>query len=364
MGKNRTKQRWWTKSLAPLLMLNLLLAPALPAMAASKDFTEESRFRAIAVLPMRVVNNRIHILFEVNGVNVEMLLDTGASATVFFENKTLKPEHFALRDSVEVSFPAFRASATGFRLPTVTLTSGTYEFSTDNALFINEDEEVSDQLASKIDGILGRDFFEAHIVQIDPVAETVTLVKNGTKIGFGYRHRHAIHMDGGTPYIIHRSKLPWEAIKTQKKLLLDTGYPGGIVYWDQKQFLQATSSQEREALEAQNKGVLYFGLVRFGRLIFRNIPIFISPDAPQKVDDRDGIIGATMFRPFRYAIDFNRNALWLDPITKSYGIGYQISNTVVYTPGNEEFIVKKFATRPHMGAITTLVNDKFAIPEN
>lgn len=349
--------------IASMILFTLALAILSRESFARSTIAADKDDQPLAVLPMEIINNRVHVLFEVRGVPVQMLLDTGASVSVLFESETLLPDHFVMDSSVDVSFPAFRATTTGFRLPPVTLTAGAYEFRSHDMLFINKGDNVSEKLGKGIDGILGRDFFEAQIVAVDPVASVVTLLPNGTRIAHDYRHRHALYMDGDTPYITHRSKLPWETLRTKKKLLLDTGYPGGVVFWDQKQFLQATNRREREDMEAENKGVLYFGIVRFGKLIFRNIPIFISPDAPQKVNGRDGIIGATMFRPFRYAIDFNRGSLWLDPVTKSAGIGYQIPNNVVYTPGNEKFVVKKFAERPSMAPKTTIVNDRFAIPE-
>lgn len=319
---------------------------------------------ALIRMPIDIKDNRLHVTFNVKGQPVRMLLDTGASISILFESNHLQADSLPLDDTIDVSFPAFKTSTSGNKLPKIDYQADGFSYASNDTIFIRHRHDISDALSANIDGILGRDFFEAYVVEIDSVAKIMTLYPNGTKIGHLYRYRHHLFMDDGAPYLVHRSRLPWEMRKTPKKLLLDIGYPGGIVFWDKKQFEQATSERERPALLEENKGVLYFGLVRFGRLIFRNIPIFIAPEAPQQAHDRDGIIGATMFRPFRYAIDFNRGSLWLTPHEGNYGAGFTIANDAIYTPGNEEFVQKDFAPKFCISPKMTLNASQTRIPSD
>lgn len=315
---------------------------------------------AIARLPVEMINNRIHVTLEVAGQPVKMLLDTGASATILFG------DHFRgldQQEQIEIAFPAFKASATGYRLNNVQFRTNTFSYTSERVILIENRQQVSSALSDTVEGILGRNFFDRYIIEIIPSESLMVLFPPQTKIGHRFRYRYQLFMDGGSPYLVHRSRMPWEDRRTPKKLLLDTGYPGGIVLWDEKHFNLATDTQERKALLAENKGIVYFGIVRFGKLIFKNIPIFIGPEAPSRTDDRHGIMGASMFLPFRYAFDFDRNSLWLSPRANSIGLGYQISNEVIFTPGNEEFVVKKFERRPNMAPVITLHKDEAVIPE-
>lgn len=349
-------------------LLALSSGPALVASAAAhaQDGTtlvvaEEAA--AIAELPITLRHNRIHVEMTVHGTPVKLLLDTGASSTILFGTGKLDPNLLPPGDMLDISFPAFRTAASGRRLPPTRFEAGSLTFVSDRTIFIESRDDITGSGEEIFDGILGRDFFEAFIIEIVPSEEVMLIYENGTKVGARFRMRHQLYMDGGSPYLMHRSRLPWETRRTPKKLLLDTGYPGGIVLWDETHFTQATTLQEREQLRADNKGIIYYGTVRFGRLIFKNIPIFLGPTAPARTDGRHGIIGASMFLPFRYAFDFQRKSLWLMPRVRSYGIGFQISNDVIYTPGDEEFIIKDFGPKPEIQPKITLHRGDTVVPD-
>lgn len=372
MGQSQDTQGRPAHNAAACLLIAALLCTAIPSTAddtAPKAATPDAATivtaeeAAIAVLPVTLRNNRLHVAMTVYGVELTLLLDTGASSTILFDTGKLSGAQLPAGEALDITFPAFRTSATGRRLPPTRFEAGDLVFVSDRTIFLESREEITGSGEAIFDGILGRDFFNAFIIEIVPSEELMLIYPNGTKIGDRFPMRHQLHMDGGTPYLLHRSRLPWETRRTPKKLLLDTGYPGGIVLWDETHFRQATTAQEREALRAENKGIIYYGIMRFGRLIFKNIPVFISPTVPDQVGDRHGIIGASMFLPFRYAFDFERKSLWLMPRVSSYGIGFQISNDVIYTPGDEEFIVKDFRPKPDIQPKTTIHRGDPQIPD-
>lgn len=351
-------------ALALMPVTSLHAAPPItekpPAEEASQ---EEADPDVLARLPIEIINNRVHVTLKVKGTPVQMLLDTGASTSVLFKNPGFSDETIKAGEATDISFPAFRAATKGYRLSEVDFTAGDFRFTSHNTLFIENRDEISGDLSFRIEGILGRDFFDAYIVEVIPSQKTMALIRHGSKLGDRFKYRHQLYMDGRTPYLLHRSRLPWEKHPTVKKLLMDTGYPGGIVLWDDRHFTQATNPAEREQFKAENKGVIYYGIIKFGRLIFKNIPIFIGPNAPTKTDEREGIIGASMFLPFRYAIDLERNSLWLNPRVRSFGDAYQISNEVIYTPGNEGFVVKDFSPRIGITPTIVLKRDTEVVPD-
>ena len=329
----------------------LILAGQMPAQA-----QPNGRPAALATVPIDITDNRVHAAFEINGHTVHMLLDTGASTSLLFESNDLKASDFELGRLVEISFPAFAASASGAKIQHLELKAGDFALTSDTTLFIQANEAIIGDIGAKFSGILGRDFFENYVVEVIPSESVMKLYRKGTDLAIFYRLRHPLIMEDGTPYLAHRSRLPWEPWPTVKKLLLDTGYPGGVVLWKDRHFNHATEPAERDQFRAEHKGVVYFGIVRFGKLLFRNIPVFIGPTAPGQLEDRDGLIGASMFLPFRYVIDLGAEQLLLEPRVKSAGIGYQISNEVIYTPGNEDFVMKDF--RPKPSSVPTAVYNR------
>jgi len=350
-----------------LLCLTAFLGPALSANQAvveeQQTALQEEQDGVLAHLPIEIINNRVHVTMHVSDTPVTMLLDTGATTTILFKNPGLSDEDLKAGKSVDINFPAFRTSAKGYRLASVDFMAGDFSFHSSNTLYIDNRDEISSDLSFKIDGILGRDFFGAYIVEVIPSEQSLALISPGTEIGERFKYRHRLFMDGETPYLLHRSRLPWEPHPSAKKLLLDTGYPGGIVLWDTAHFNRATDPGEREEMLAANEGVIYYGIIKFGRLLFKNIPIFIGPNAPSRTDDREGIIGAGMFLPFRYAIDLNRETLWLNPRVRSFNDGYQISNEIIYTPGNEGFRVKEFPPRVSPTPKVVLRRDTEVVPD-
>ncbi|WP_262691353.1 pepsin/retropepsin-like aspartic protease family protein [Kordiimonas aestuarii] len=300
----------------------------------------------LASIPIDLSDNRIHATFRIGGVEQRLLLDTGASVSLLFESEGLNSHDLQLGPEARISFPAFATAATGRRLTGLVVTAGGFSFTSETTLYIRADESIIGDIGKKFSGILGRDFLTRFVVEVVPSEKIMKLYAPGTDLTAGYRVKHDLILEDGIPYLTQRFRLPWEQWPTTKKLLLDTGYPGGVVLWHDRHFERVTTAEEKSQLTAEDKGVVFFGLIRFSKLLYRNIPVFVGPSRDGQLDDRDGLIGASMFLPFRYVIDLSGERLLLEPRVKSGGIGYRISNEVIYTPGDEDFIIKDLRPRP------------------
>jgi len=297
--------------------------------------------------PIDLVDNRVQVQLGVAGVPVTLLLDTGASTSLLFETDALNAVGLTFGETRGISFPAFAKGATGHVIDTLTLTTADgFSFEGKSVLYLSAAESIVGELGQKFGGILGRDFLSRFVVEIVPSESLMKIYAPGTNLSRQYRLSHDLVMEDDSPYLMHRFRLPWEQWPTTKKLLLDTGYPGGIVLWHDRHFGRVATPEEQVSLRAEGKGVVFFGLVRFSKLLYRNLPVFVGPSRAGQLEDRDGLIGASMFLPFRYVIDLPGGKLLLDARIKSRGIGYSISNEVIYTPGDEEFIIKDLRSRP------------------
>lgn len=301
----------------------------------------------LATAPIDLVDNRVEVLLTVGPVPVRMLLDTGASTSLLFETEALDGAGLSLGAARTISFPAFAQGATGQLVKALPLaTPDGFALMSDSTIYLRTTEGIVGELGHKFGGILGRDFLSRFVVEVVPSESLMKLYAPGTDLRPQYRLSHDLVMEEDSPYLMHRFRLPWEEWPTTKKLLLDTGYPGGVVLWHDRHFDRVTTPEEQASLRAEGKGVVFFGLIRFSKLLYRNLPVYVGPSRAGQLEDRDGLIGASMFLPFRYVIDLPAGRLLLDARIKERGIGYHISNEVIYTPGNEDFIIKDLRPRP------------------
>lgn len=299
----------------------------------------------VATFPIEIIDNRTHIKFDGPEGVVTFLLDTGATSSVFFDTDLIPPAALEGIEKAKINFPAIGKSAMGKRLGDIALSEGGSTFISQNGLLISGDTDVRDALEANFSGIIGQELFERYIVEIDPQKELLHLYAPGTDLEEDFELEHRLQMQGHTPYIAFKSRLPWEKRSSVKTMLLDSGYPGGLVFWSKRHFMQATSASERKLLTEKQMGVLTAANVTFGSLYFENLPIFIASAVPEQSSERDGLIGASILAQYRHVIDFHGERLLLSALVDEKGDPAQITDGAVYTPNNEDFKVKFFGPK-------------------
>lgn len=322
------------------------------------SFTASAAPKPVATFPIEIIDNRTHIKFDGPSGTITFLLDTGATSSIFFD-ETLIPDHAMDGvDEAKINFPAIGKSAVGKRLGDVSLSEGLSTFVSKNGLLIAGDTDVQDALEANFSGIIGQELFERYIVEIDPQQEKLHLYLPGTDLEEDFELIHNLKMIGHTPYISFKSRLPWEKRSSVKNMMLDSGYPGGLVFWSKRHFMQATSVAEREFLIPKQMGVLTAANISFGSLYFENLPIFISSSVPEQSGGRDGLIGASILAQYRHVIDFHSERLLLTALVDEEGEPVQIIDGAVYTPNNEDFKVKFFGPKIPVYPVLTLYSSR------
>lgn len=311
--------------------------------------------KPIAVFPVKIIDNRTHILFDGPDGPIPFLIDTGASTSVFFDDSIVPSTAYEDGEQTSIMFPAVGRKVLGRRVSELKLRAGDETFISRGGLLLGDDTtDLKAALDADFAGILGQELFERYVVEIDPYDEEMRLYKNGTDLSRYHEIEHYIRLEGRTPYITFRSQLPWERGLTRKNMLLDSGYPGGMVFWSRRHFMQTTSRTERKEMVADGTGVLTAATVSFGSLYFENMPIFIASSVPDQAQGRDGLIGASILSQYHYVIDFANSRLLMSPILDSDGNPIQIVDGAVYTPNNEDFKVKFFGPKISIHPVMTL----------
>ncbi len=311
----------------------------------------------LASFPIAIVDNRTHILFDGPEGQVTFLLDTGATTSIFFDTM-LVPERSLTGEEAQVNFPAIGHSVSGKRLGEVVLGTGDATLVSSNGLLIVGENDIEEALEANFSGIIGQELFRRYLVEIDPYKLEMNLYASGTNLNEDFEIEHRLEMQGHTPYIVFKSQLPWEKRTSVKNMMLDSGYPGGMVFWSRRHFMQATSLSERKELETRQMGVLTTANIDFGNLYFENLPIFIASNIPAQSEERDGLIGASILAQYRHVIDFAGERLLLNPVVDEEGEPVQIIDGAIYTPNNEDFKIKFFGPKLPIYPSLTLYNHK------
>jgi len=318
------------------------LQSAHATMAADK----KSMYRqsAIAEIPIDFVNNRVQVVLTAGPDNTPLtfLLDTGATSSVFFQSAQLDAVPMAFSGSSKLSFPAIDAKVTGSRIISVPLHFGDFTFESKRGIYIPANEQVSTQLRIEYDAILGREFFEAFTVEIDPADKMMYLYKAGTDLRGNFVVSQRIYLEGRTPHIQFVSQMPWERRSSKKTMLLDTGYPGSLVIWNKKHFLQASNAGKVLERGINSTGIVSFIDLTFGKLYFEHIPVFIAGKVPAQAQKRDGLIGASLVSQYHHAFDFTNGRLLLSPVIGRDGQAVQVIDGLIYTPAEEAFDLKAY----------------------
>jgi len=335
-----------------ILCLALLLAGNAYALT-SKPNVKNSKPLPIAEIPISIINNRIEFELLLGSSPLTILLDTGASSTIFFQSEALKSLPSKANSQTSISFPAISRSVLGYRLNPVALHNDEFEFIVKSGLFIGGDASIINQLEASYDVILGREFFRNFAVEIDPAAKLMRLYPPGSNLKPYFDISQRLYMESDMPYIRFFSQMPWEQRPTSKALLLDTGYPGSLVLWNKRHFRQAKKHGQMVKKNENSAGIVSYIKLTFGDLSFENIPVFIARIIPGQPSKRDGLIGSSILAQYRHVIDFAQGSLLMSPIFGRSGKPLQIIDGQVYTPNNEIFDVKTFY--PKIPTVPTLI---------
>jgi len=332
-------------------MLSFFIAA--PQLAAAEKTKKTSKPSPVAEIPIKIVNNRVQFEVLAGDIPLTVLLDTGATSSIYFHSEKLKKINPTTSGKASIAFPAINRSVIGQRIEAIPLQSGKFKFVSRGGLLIGDDELVASQLEAEYDAIIGQEFFRAYTVEIDPSEQRLKLYRPGTDMRRHFETSHRLYMEGHTPHIRFFSQMPWERRPTSKAMLLDTGYPGSLVLWNKRHYREALVGGQTISSHENSAGIVSHIKLKFASLEFENIPVFIASSVPRQALKRDGLIGASMLAQYRHVIDFSAGRLYMSPIYGASGAPLQIIDGLIYTPNNENFDLKTYY--PKVSMYPTLV---------
>lgn len=312
----------------------ILLALSSTTLAA----TDKGKPTPVTVLPIQIVDNRIQLSVLIEQYTLKFALDTGATRTVIFQSDRYSFADLPSVSEAKVAFPALDEVVTGINLAPLRIELGEHSFTPERPILIKQRPPIGERLSFNFDGILGQDFFKSFVVEIDPKSKTLSLYPVDTILKPYYPTIIPLYMKDNAPHIRFRTRLPWEKRHGLKELLLDTGYPGAMVIWNRRQFIDAAGTSRIDNYINENKGIVTLGSFRIGGLQFQNVPLFVAAEVPEQAHERDGLLGSNVLIQFKHVINFSTRRLLL---TSGRLYNHPVDGTF-YTPNNESYVVKDY----------------------
>ncbi|MGZ8869619.1 MAG: retropepsin-like aspartic protease [Pyrinomonadaceae bacterium] len=307
------------------------MAVALPLQLAAQESKQSSATRQRQVgsnarfasgnsalnIPLEIDNNIILMQVGVNNSKpLRFIFDTGASHTILHSRRGaelgLKPEE------------QVRGTATGGAIEG-SLTSGV-------SLKV-AGAEVSNQQIGMIDfplppgfefdGVIGYDFINAFVVEIDYLKKIMNLYDPRTYLYRGRGEVIPLVLDDRRTPLAHVTITPPTGAPLNAVLEVDTGADRAFIFnnsFVKKHGLVAamTNIKESAGRGAGGEQQIVIGRAKaaqLGRLVFTNptVGLVRDPEPEGASKEGDGVIGGEIFRRFKVIIDYSRQRMILEP---------------------------------------------------
>ncbi len=308
------------------------------------------------VLPIVIENHRIRVTVDWDNRPLSMLLDSGASTTILFSDNNGLADQSPITGSRQVLFPALDETIPAHSLAPIEFGFGPQKVILRDLVLLEEKHDLKARLLLRYDGILGREFFSKFTIQLDPESATLSLYEIGTDLSALYQSELDLFLKDDGPHIRFRNKMPWEDKPSMKEMLIDTGYPGALVFWDIAHYRQAAKRATPVGRWGKT-AIVGRANFKFGKSRFAQTPVYLSPTPPRQATKRHGIIGATLLNHGGYAIDLSNKRLWLlAKRLNEAGFIRQIDGTF-YPPNNNPFLQADFKGERSIAMKTVIRNE-------
>lgn len=302
------------------LICVILFTCSLNILAQSQfQFTDS---KSKATIPFKLVNNLIVIPVEVNGVNLNFLLDTGVEETILFSIDETSEIVFSEIEKIKMKGFGSKESFEGYKSTKNKIKIKNFE-DNNHLIFLVLDQEIniSSQVGVPINGIIGYNFFKNHFIKIDYEASKIIVYKDVNKQikKFKAYSKVPLILHEGKPYIT--SKSVFETTQLDTKLLIDTGNSDAVwLFKSTNKNIQVPEMVFEDYLGLGFSGDVYGLRARINEFKINDFvfskPLVAFPDtlATKDIDNiynRNGSIGAELMKRFTVAFDYQNNMMYL-----------------------------------------------------
>lgn len=304
-------------------------------------------------IPFELSNSIPFIKVNLNGINLNMIFDSGADSNILFtipENEELEVNNtnFTQIYGLGLNEPIQAIQSKKNRL-----VCGKYVDTNFEILIINDNQiNLSNKFGIEINGIIGYNFFKNKIVEINYEKEKIILhdrnnLNNAKKLK-NYTSKKLIHINGKPHFEIN---VPKGNKKVNYKMLLDTGLSDAFWFF-QNDTININSNYINDFLGTGISGNIEGKRARIDKIEFNSFEfdsmIVAYPDSLSiknlsHLKFRNGFMGGAIIKKFNWFFDyensmvyFQKNNFFDDPIEYNKS-GLEIENIGKEWIANETF---------------------------
>lgn len=275
-------------------------------------------------IPFKLINNLIIIPLQVNGVDLNFLLDTGVEETILFSLDETEAVNFAQIEKIKIKGFGIKEAFDGFKSVLNQVNAKNYIDKNHTVyLVLDQDINISSQIGVPVNGIIGYHFFKNNLVKIDYQNRKLIIFKDKTKqlnrIDKFYS-KVPLTFDGGKPYLISKISLE-NGNQLNAKLLIDTGNSDAIwLFKEKNDSIKLPSVSFEDYLGRGFSGDVFGNRGRiksFEIATFEFLKPLVSfpnneeTQGVEKIQDRLGSVGSEIMKRFTVYFDYNGNSMYL-----------------------------------------------------
>ena len=274
------------------------------------------------VIPFKLINNLIFIAINVNGVELNFLLDTGVDETILL---SLEDKEVNLNNIEKIKLRGLGGAEAVEGLKSsnnILAIEDLIDRHHNLYIVLDQNFNFSTHIGIPVNGIIGYSFFKNNLVEINYDSKKMTVWNDDKKIRKRIHKKYVtvpISIENNKPYAQTLVKMNNE--ETAVKLLLDLGNSDAI--WLFQDVNPAIKVPQKSFDDYLGKGFSGDVLGKRSRIAKFNIdkfefenPIIAMPDnksikSVTMVENRMGSIGGEIFKRFSVILDYKNNQLFL-----------------------------------------------------
>jgi len=280
-------------------------------------------------IPLEIDNNIILMRVRVNTSRpLKFIFDTGASYTCISAKRATE---LGLKTEGEATGTATGGAIRGTFVKGVSLSVPGAEVS--NQLIFSL--AFPDVPGFEFDGVIGYDFINEFVVEIDYLKKIMNLYNPRTYVYRGKGGVIPLLLAGRRTPLARTTIILNNGASLNAELEVDTGADGTLVInspFVKKQGLVSaiadTTETGRRGAGGEQKALIgRVRTVRLGRFLFRQPPVVLAldPERSGAAEEGNGVIGGEIFRRFKVIIDYSRRRMILEP-NKSFNDPYSLES--------------------------------------
>jgi hypothetical protein len=286
-----------------------------------EGFQYTSNTKKIKV-PFQLSNNLIIIPVQVNGVNLNFLLDTGVEKTVLFSLEDTDSLQFNHIEKIKI-----RGLGNGDIINALHSKNNKLDINgyVDNNheiyIILDQDVNFSSQLGVPVHGIIGYEFFKNYFIEINYIRKKLIIYESNNTFSSKNLKKYdqiPISIEIEKPYIEAMVNLNSKEIKT--KLLIDTGGSDALWLFENKNNIKCPKINFEDFLGRGFSGNIYgkksrIEKIKIGKydiaLPTASFPDTLSLRKINIVKDRNGSLGGEVLKRFHVLFDYQNKKLYL-----------------------------------------------------